>query len=75
MCGRLALWSLAGALALAGCATPGVLKKPLAAPTMARPSQADPLPAYATPDPITGGAAADEPSAHGPAPGDRPGPS
>ncbi|MGI9168904.1 MAG: hypothetical protein ACR2FH_01840 [Caulobacteraceae bacterium] len=38
-------------LALGGCATPGILKKPLGAPTMARPSQADPLPVYAAPDP------------------------
>ena len=47
----LAPWALAGGLALAGCATPGVLKAPLAAPTMVRPSEADPLPAYAAPDP------------------------
>jgi hypothetical protein len=40
----------AAALALGGCATPGVLKKPAAAPTMARPSVANPLPAFATPD-------------------------
>jgi hypothetical protein len=46
----LVLCGLAGLLALAGCATPGTLKRPLAAPTMARPSEADPLPAYATPD-------------------------
>lgn len=46
-----AVWVLAGGLALAGCATPKVLKQPPNAPTMARPSQADPLPAYATPDP------------------------
>ena len=47
----LGLLALAGGFALAGCATPGVLKAPLAAPTMARPSEADPLPAYAAPDP------------------------
>ena len=62
---RPALWSLASALVLASCATPGVLKKPAAAPTMARTSEADPLPAYATPDP----------RAHEPSPNDRPGPS
>jgi len=61
----LALWSLAEFLAMAGCATPGVLKKPLAAPTMARPIQAAPLPAYATPDPRT----------HAPSPDDQPNPS
>ncbi len=48
----LALWALAGGFALAGCATPKVLKAPSAAPTMVRPSEADPLPAYATPDPM-----------------------
>jgi hypothetical protein len=45
---------LAGALAaalLAGCATPAELKRPVAAPTMARPSEPNPLPAYAAPDP------------------------
>ena len=47
----LGLLALAGSFVVAGCATPGVLKAPLAAPSMARPSEADPLPAYASPDP------------------------
>jgi hypothetical protein len=47
--------TLAGAitvlvLTLGGCATPGELKRPLGAPTMARPAEINPLPAYAAPD-------------------------
>ncbi len=51
------------ALALAGCATPGVLKRPLAGPTMARPAEANPIPAYATRDPSPHTAPPDDPMA------------
>jgi hypothetical protein len=44
------VWVLA-AVVLAGCGTPAELKRPVAAPTMARPAEPNPLPAYAAPDP------------------------
>jgi|HubBroStandDraft_4_1064222.scaffolds.fasta_scaffold4259361_1 hypothetical protein len=47
--GALAAVTAASAVALAGCATPKVLKQPVAAPTMTRTSETNPLPAHATP--------------------------
>jgi hypothetical protein len=46
-----AIAALVLVLALAGCAEPQALKAPAHAPTFQRPADANPLPAYATPDP------------------------
>ena len=40
-----------GLASVAGCATPAVLRRPPASPTMATPADASPLPAYAHPPP------------------------
>jgi hypothetical protein len=48
---KAALLSAAACLLLGACATPRVLKAPVGAPTMASPGQANPIPAYGTPDP------------------------
>jgi hypothetical protein len=47
---KAALLAAGAYLLLGACATPRVLKAPIGAPTMARPSQANPIPAYAAPD-------------------------
>jgi hypothetical protein len=38
-------------LALGACAAPGVLRKPPGGPSMAPPTEGNPLPAYVSPDP------------------------
>ncbi|MEP6966986.1 MAG: hypothetical protein ABI906_02795 [Pseudomonadota bacterium] len=63
MCKAFTPVCLAWCLALAGCATPGVLKRPLAGPTMAPPAEPNPIPAYATRDPSPHPAPQGEPSA------------
>jgi hypothetical protein len=46
-----AIAGLAVVLALAACAEPRALMTPAHAPTFQRPADANPLPAYATPNP------------------------
>jgi len=48
---KAAFLAAGGCLLLCACATPRVLKAPAGAPSMASPGQANPIPAYGTPDP------------------------